>query len=180
MRSIQGALPHCLGDRYTSIPNALHGLADTPREFQVMAALLSYRWYLTSPIIPSVETLAVQVGCSHRTIRRTIAALEARGLLRREERRASDARQLSNEYVLCGALLAFVTRMEASRGQEERQAWPGGRSVPTAKGNERNQTNRSPGSQPRWSAPQRQGHCFGCGAAGHELDGCPRVTARRL
>jgi DNA-binding transcriptional MocR family regulator len=149
MPTVTRSTPSCLGDRYTSIPNALHALADTPREFQVMAALLSYRWYSTSPIIPSVDTLAVQVGCSHRTIRRTIAALEARGLVRREERRASNTRQLSNAYVLCGALLTFVTRIEASRVQEDGQPWQGRRSTVAGKPNEPNQTNRMKASQPR-------------------------------
>jgi DNA-binding transcriptional MocR family regulator len=151
------------GDRWTSIPNALHALADTPREFQVMAALLSYRWYATSPIIPSVDTLAVQVGCSRRTIRRTVAALEARGLIRREERRASDTRQMSNAYVLCGALLAFVTRIEASRVQEDSQPWQGRRSSVTDKGNERKEPKQTRASQPRGRPAQSTDDFFRSG-----------------
>jgi hypothetical protein len=141
------------GDRWTKVPNALHALVDTPREFQVVAALLSYRWKPSSPIIPSVDTLARQVNCSRRTIRRTIAALEARGLLRREERRADDSRQMSNRYVLCGALLVFVTRIEAARVQEERQPWQGRRSPVAGKRNPSNETYRTGGIQPGYGRP---------------------------
>lgn len=114
--------------RWTAIPNELHDLAETPREFQLMAALLSFRWYPTSPIIPSVETLASMLACSRRTVRRTVAALEARGYIRRIERRAADDRQLSNDYALCGPLLALVTTIEAARVRDVGQQWQGRRS----------------------------------------------------
>lgn len=102
---------------YTNQPNVVHDLADTPREYQLISLLISYRWFSTSPIIPSVSTLAGRMKCSDRTVRRTVAALEARGLLYRVERRAEDSRQMSNEYVLCGELLAAVTAVEASTGR---------------------------------------------------------------
>ena len=116
---------------FTSIPNVVHALVESPREFQLVALLISYRWYPTSPIIPSVRTLADRLGCSQRTVRRTAAALEARGLLRRVERIADDQRQMSNEYVLCGPLLTAVAEVEAGRDQGQRQRWPGGRSRET-------------------------------------------------
>lgn len=107
----------CPDDSYTNQPNIVHDLADTPREYQLISLLISYRWFSTSPIIPSVSTLAGRMKCSERTVRRTVAALEARGLLYRVERRAEDSRQMSNEYVLCGELLAAVTAVEASTGR---------------------------------------------------------------
>lgn len=120
-------------DPYTQIHDRLHDLADSPREFQLMALLLSYRWFPTSPIIPSVETLAGRLKCSPRTVRRTVANLEDRGLLQREERRALDTRQMSNEYVLCGELLALVTALEVGRDQGQDQLWQGRRSAAAGK-----------------------------------------------
>ena len=115
--------------RYTRVPNVLHALVASSREYQLVALLLSYRWYPDSPIIPSTGTLAAAMGCSQRTVRRTVAAIEARGYIRREERRAPDRRQMSNLYVLCGVLLEAVTALDAPPGREERQAWPGRRTA---------------------------------------------------
>lgn len=120
----------------------MHSLVESPREYQLVSLLLSYRWYSTSPIIPSVERLAREMKCSGRTIRRTVAALEARGLLYRVERRAEDKRQMSNEYVLCGELLAAVTAVEASTGRggghDRRPSW----SAAAGKSGQRKQSNR--------------------------------------
>lgn len=148
-QSIQGTLPHwqqpapLTDGRFTQIPNGIHTLLEGPRELQLVVHLLSFRWYPTSPIIPSVETLARAMKCSGRTVRRTAARLEARGLIRREERRAHDDRQMSNRYHLCGPLLALVADLEASRDQEERQPWQGRRTPMSAERHSGNHTNRT-------------------------------------
>ena len=133
----------CPDAGYTNQPNSVHSLVESPREYQLVSLLLSYRWYPTSPIIPSVTTLARTMKCSGRTVRRTVAALEARGLLARIERRAEDNRQMSNEYVLCGALLAAVTTVEAGTvrggGHDRRPSW----SAASGKTNQRKQPNRN-------------------------------------
>jgi hypothetical protein len=133
----------CPDDGYTNQPNSVHSLVESPREYQLVSLLLSYRWFPTSPIIPSVTTLARTMKCSGRTVRRTVAALEARGLLARIERRAEDNRQMSNEYVLCGALLAAVSTVEASTGRggghDRRPSW----STVAGKSDQRKQSNRN-------------------------------------
>lgn len=134
--------------RYTQIPRELHDLAESPREFELMAALLSFRWFPSSPIIPSVKTLAGMLRCSQRTVRRTAAGLETRGLILREERRAPDSRQMSNLFHLCGPLLALVAAVEARADQEARPSWQGRRSNGAGKPEYRNDNNRTrrPGS----------------------------------
>lgn len=122
-----GSASPCPDGRYTKVPNVLHALVASPREYQLVALLLSYRWFPSSPIIPSTKTLGETMGCSQRTIRRTVAALEHRGYIRREERRAQDNRQMSNQYILTGALLAAVTACDAADVQGERQPWQGRR-----------------------------------------------------
>lgn len=141
----------CPDGTYTQIPNVLHDLVASPREYQLVALLLSYRWFPDSPIIPSTATLADRLGCSQRTVRRTVAALEARGLLARVARHAEDQRQLSNLYVLCGALLAAVTAVEAGRVQGGGHARSASRSGATSKTYSRNQTNRT-------GRPDRRGY----------------------
>lgn len=154
MQNVSGPAAACLGDRYTKVPNVLHLLAEAPREFQLVAALLSYRWTPASPIIPSVDTLARQLGCSHRTIRRTVARLETRGLLQRVARHVqAERRQVSNEYRLCGALLACVTRMDVQRVQGGGHAGDAGRSLLAGERFQRNQTQKTTKSQPGSGAP---------------------------
>jgi hypothetical protein len=149
--------------RFTQIPNGIHALLENARELQLVVHLLTFRWYPTSPIIPSVATLARAMKCSARTVRRTAAALESRGLLERQERRAHDKRQMSNEYVLCGPLLALVTDLEANRDQEARSSWQGRRSAVPVERYSGNQTNRTRQQNGRSTPPG----CSVCGAPRH-------------
>lgn len=139
----------CLDTSYTNQPNIAHDLANTPREYQLISLLISYRWFSTSPIIPSVSTLAERMKCTERTVRRTVAALEARGLLYRVERRAEDSRQMSNEYVLCGELLAAVTAVEASTGRGGGHERRPTLSAAAGKPDQRKQSNRTARSERR-------------------------------
>jgi DNA-binding transcriptional MocR family regulator len=84
-------------DRFTQLPDSLLG-ALTPREHQLVHALLSYRWTPDAAIYPSVRTLARQLGCSDRTVQRAAHALEARGYLIIEARYRDDQGQTSNVY----------------------------------------------------------------------------------
>jgi hypothetical protein len=149
----QPSLPLTDG-RFTQISNALHDMVESPREFQFAALLMSYRWYPTSPIIPSVKTIAGKLKCSQRTVRRLAATFEARGWLKREERRAHDRRQMSNEYVLCGPLLALVTDVEASRDQDTPPSWQGRRTDTAGKEHSGNQTNRTRQQNGRSTPPK--------------------------
>lgn len=97
-------------ERFTQLPDGLHQLVTSPREFQLIALLLSYRWSPDAQVFPSVRTLAERLNCSERTVQRTCASLEARGLLVREYRYRDESErdQTSNGYHLAGALLALV------------------------------------------------------------------------
>lgn len=40
----------CPDSTYTHQPNIVHTLVESPREYQLVSLLLSYRWFSTSPI----------------------------------------------------------------------------------------------------------------------------------
>ncbi len=143
--------------RYTRISRGLHAIVKTPRQYELAVALLEFRWFPDSPIIPSVSLLAETMRCSVRTVRRTAAQMEAAGLVRREERRASDDRQMSNLYVLCGPLLALVTAVEATAGQGGDQSWQGRRSRMAGEGRQGNYQKRSSRSERRYTPPSPGG-----------------------
>ena len=78
-----------------------------------------------------------------------------------------------NGYVLLGlAEDDLAGRASASRPPRRPDAGPSGARarVPSSPRN---------GSKNDRYTPPQSSHCFGCGGAGHELAGCPRVTARR-
>jgi DNA-binding transcriptional MocR family regulator len=107
-------------DRFTQLPDSLLG-ALTPREHQLVHALLSYRWTPDAAIYPSVRTLARQLGCSDRTIQRTAHALEAKGYLIIEARYRDDQGQTSNIYRPGPLLIALLP---ASPGSAKTAAAP--------------------------------------------------------
>jgi DNA-binding transcriptional MocR family regulator len=155
-RSKSSCLDLSPDDRYTRVSRGLHAIVKTPREFELAVALISYRWFPDSPIIPSVRTLAGMLRCSERTVRRTAARMQARGLLIREERRAIDDRQLSNRYVLCGPLLALVTAVETRADQEASPSWQGRRTAVAGERTSGNQTQRTrPSERPDHRDPDR-------------------------
>ena len=141
--------PSPADSRYTRVSRGLHSVVKTPRQFELAVALISFRWFPDSPIIPSVKTLAKTIRCSERTVRRTAAKMEEAGLLQREERRAPDDRQMSNLYILCGSLLALVTAVEDAAGQEARPSWQGRRSDAAGKRNSGNESKRTGQSEQR-------------------------------
>lgn len=107
--SIQGALLHCPEGRYTRLPDAL--LSElSPREHQLVHALLSFRWFDDSPIFPRIATLAERVRCSTRTVQRTLRSLEGKGYLVTvaRYRDESDGGQTSNQYAPGPLLMALL------------------------------------------------------------------------
>jgi DNA-binding transcriptional MocR family regulator len=106
--------------RFIQIPRGLIRMT-SPREYQLIAALLAYRWTPESKIFPSVKTLAAEMGCTPRTVQRTVAALEARGWLVREYQYRPDGSQRSSTYHLAGELLSMMTDSVDARASEPRQ-----------------------------------------------------------
>lgn len=97
-------------DRWTAVPDVLLGVL-TPREHQLLHALLSYRWTADATIRPFVKTLARQMGdCHPRTVQRAAARLQARGLIEIVPRFRVDEGQSANEYRPTAALLALLPR----------------------------------------------------------------------
>jgi hypothetical protein len=93
---------------YTKIPNMLFDAGLTPRQFQMLALILSYRWQ-GGAAYPRIRTLSARLDCSDRTIQRAIRGLEERGYLVVEERfRSSDDSQTSNVYHPGPRLLPFL------------------------------------------------------------------------
>ncbi|MGS1076454.1 helix-turn-helix domain-containing protein [Burkholderia glumae] len=73
-----------------------------PTQLAVLLQLADYWWSEDRKPYPSKQTLSERLGLSPRQIQRYIAELEAAGLLKRIERRATNGGKLSNEYDLSG------------------------------------------------------------------------------
>ena len=93
---------------YVAITNALIDFDLTPRQFQLVVTLLSYRWYPTSPIIPSVKTLAGRLRCSVRTVQYALRGLERKRLIERQHTFRPDGGQMSNVYLIGPALAPLL------------------------------------------------------------------------
>lgn len=107
---------------WTAITNALIDFDLTPRQFQVAVALLSYRWFKASPIIPSVRTLAERLRCSPRTIQYAIRGLVAKRLIVVQYCYRPDGGQMSNLFQIGPALeplLAPVPGGDSVRSSDE-------------------------------------------------------------
>lgn len=90
------------GHGHTQVPNILlqniNSLDLNPTDFAVICQLVMYKWSKSNPF-PSVDRVAGCIGCSARTVRRSIARLEKKGYIRRVYR----SRQ-TNEYDLSGLI----------------------------------------------------------------------------
>lgn len=73
-----------------------------PSQLAVLLQLADYWWDSERKPYPSKQKLHERLGISPRQIQRYIADLEAAGLVKRVERRASNGGKLSNEYDLSG------------------------------------------------------------------------------
>lgn len=121
MTIVQQRAAACPDTRWTKLPDALLSVL-TPREHQLVHALLSYRWTPDAPIYPSVRTLARRLGCSERTIQRTARQLAGKGYLIIDARYRDDQGQTSNLYrpgPLLVALLPPASASTVSRSQHD-------------------------------------------------------------
>lgn len=107
--------------RYTQIPRALIRMC-TPREYQLISALLGYRWHEDAEIFPRVKVLAEEMGCKVRVVQYAMRGLEAKGLIVPEARYRSDGGQTSNRYVV-GPMLAPLLAPLPERASTEASAW---------------------------------------------------------
>ena len=106
MPTVSWSAPSCPEPRYTKLPDALLSL--TPRQHQLIHALLSYRWYADSAIYPSVPTLARRLAWSVRTVQRVMRQLEAAGYVVVHATYRADDGQGTNLYEPGPALLPYL------------------------------------------------------------------------
>jgi hypothetical protein len=140
--SIHGAPPHCLGDRYTKLPDALLSVL-SPREHQLVHLLLSYRWKPDSPIYPFVGSMAKRLGWSVRTVQRTLRRLEAKGyLVTTPDFRATDKGQTANRYAPGPLLLPLLAPVDVDPGAPADQPGRPPVTAPTHKRKEQKQTTK--------------------------------------
>lgn len=143
--------------RYTRLPNAL--LRElTPREHQLVHALLSFRWFSDSAIFPYVGTLAKMLRCSKRTVQRTLRSLERKGYLvtvaeYRDISEDGHRGQTSNTYAPGPMLLPLLPPADTSTdAQAERDRRPP-MTPPSHRNSYRNQTNRKNRNNSRYTPP---------------------------
>lgn len=96
------------GEHWTPITDALIDFDLTPRQFQLAVTLLSYRWRSTSPIIPSVKTLAGRMRCSVRTVQYALRGLVRKQMIEVQYTFRPDGGQMSNAYVIGSALAPLI------------------------------------------------------------------------
>jgi hypothetical protein len=165
---------------WVAITNALIDFDLTPREFQLVIILLSYRWFEHSPIIPSVKTLAGRMRCSVRVVQYAMAGLVKKRLIERQYCYRPDGGQMSNLYVVGPALrplLAPANPVDSAGGSEDQH-------TPMQdladKRPQRNQMNGTSWSQDR-EHPKRAAEnsrnsfsrsCVACAGAWHPADRC--------
>src|SRR5690242_6393305 len=146
--SLTRPLGACPEGHWTRLPDALISEL-TPREHHLVHALLSYRWFSSSPICPFVATLADRIGCSRRTVQRTLRSLERKGYLVTVARYRddSDHGQTSNVYGPGPLLLPLLPladdRPGAQPGSDRRPPMTG----PTPGNRLRNQTKGTRGQE---------------------------------
>ena len=107
--------------RYTQIPRALIRMC-TPREYQLVSALLGYRWFEDSEIRPRVRLLAEEMGCTVRTVQYAMRGLEAKGLIVPVAHFRDDGGQSSNRYLIGPALAPLLAPLP-EQANTSRSAW---------------------------------------------------------
>ncbi len=113
---------------YTCVPDILirhlNGLKITHPEFCVLYFLLTYAKMGKFQAHPSKETIADSLGVSKETVRRHITNLQAKGYIRREERRHKNNKSETNIYHFEGLYEAITKRAAAdlvAKGDKERR-----------------------------------------------------------
>lgn len=108
-----------------------------PTQLAVLLQLADYWWSKDRKPYPSKQALSDRLGLSPRQVQRYIAELEAAGLVKRNERRATNGGILSNEYDLSGLvdrLKKIAPDIEAANEVKKQATRRGGIQKPPASG----------------------------------------------
>jgi len=93
---------------WTVIPNVIierqQALGLSSLDINILMHLATYWWKADEKPYPSKKTIATAIGVTPRTVQRRIAALEAGGLIHREERRIKGHGSKTNIYHLDGLI----------------------------------------------------------------------------
>jgi hypothetical protein len=134
---------------YVAITNALIDFDLTPRQFKLAVCLLSYRWFETSPILPSVKTLAGRMRCSVRTVQYAMKGLIAKRLIEVQYTYRPDGGQMSNLYLIGPALVPLLAPVPTRDSTRPSAGLHQGVQPAASKGNERKDPKGTSRSQPR-------------------------------
>ena len=112
---------------WTAIPSVI---LDRQRELgldaldlNIVVQLAKFWWRADDAPHPGKRTIASAIGVDPRTVQRRIAGLEARGLVRRLERRRTDGGYATNAYSFSGLIEAaapFATEVVRERQERAR------------------------------------------------------------
>lgn len=95
---------------WTAFPNIIverqKALGLSPLDVNILLHLATYWWEADNKPHPSKATIAEAVGVQPRSVQRRIAALEAAGFIRREERRIPGQGSKTNKYHFDGLIEA--------------------------------------------------------------------------
>jgi hypothetical protein len=116
---------------WTLLPNVIverqKALGLDPLDLNILLHLAMYWWTADNKPHPSKATIAAAIGVDSRTVQRRIAAMEAAGLIRREERRVRGQGSKTNVYHFDGLIkeatpFAHERVRERAADEEERRA----------------------------------------------------------
>jgi hypothetical protein len=100
--------PQLTAAGWTALPNVIfeyqRDLGLTPLDINILLHIVSHWWDPNAKPFPSKVTIAERIGVDPRTVQRRIAAMERRGLIRREQRRTSRTGSKTNVYHLDGLI----------------------------------------------------------------------------
>ena len=119
---------------WTAVPTVIierqQALGLDAMDVNIILHLASYWWTKDNKPHPSKKTIAVAMGVTPRTVQRRIAAMEASGLIHREERRIAGRGSKTNCYHFDGLIeearpYAKEKLKERGRREQEDKARPG-------------------------------------------------------
>ena len=111
---------------WTAIPSVIlerqQALGLDALDVNILLHLATFWWTADNKPHPSKRTIADAIGVQPRSVQRRIAALEAGGLIRREERRISGQGSKSNRYHFDGLIREAQPYAEEKLREKERRA----------------------------------------------------------
>lgn len=111
---------------WTLLPNVIFerqtALGLSPLDVNIILHIASYWWSDGSKPYPSKVTLAKAIGVEPRSVQRRIAAMEAGGLIRREERRIPGSGSKTNIYHFDGLIEAAFGYAQEKIAERETNA----------------------------------------------------------